>query len=269
MKSLYEAQADIINDKDCIVHITNLSDGNSILPHYHEGIEILNFFDGEGQVEIDGEIFKVKKGDTVIFNSKQVHFVKSFDNMSYFCVIIKKSFLKKYTFPYKEKYLQNKIKNCDVDNYCRFLNCEKSTDNPWYNEKMNAYLILLSSLLFSSYTDEKRSRVKPAKHNKTELVISVIDFIEENCEKAFNIDEIASVVGYSKYYLCRTFKELTNRTIIEYVNTVKCTKAMEDLKSGEYTVYEIANKYNFENFSYFSGLFKKYTGKSPSFFKKK
>ncbi len=269
MDTFYEIQADIVNDKEFIIHATTLSDSNPFPPHYHEGIEILSFFEGEGITEIDGEGFRVKKGDTVIFNSKQVHFVKPFGNLRYFCVIIKKSFLKKYNFPYKEKYIFNKIIDEETVEYCKKLVHEAENEAMWSKDKINAYLILLCAKLYTSFTDEKNSKIKPAQHNKTNLVISVMDFIEENCEECFTIEEIASFVGYSKYYLCRTFKELTNQTIIEYSNRLKCAKAIEDLKSGKYTVFETANKYNFENFSYFSGLFKKYTGKSPSFFKKK
>ena len=268
LNSLYEIAADIENDEEVITHKTHLPDDFIFNPHYHEGIEILSFFDGEGYGEIDGERIYIKSGDTVIFNSKQVHFIVTDTTLSYYCVIAKKSFLKKHNFPYKEKYILNKINDAEIYSFCKMLCDCNDTPTLWQKEKAHAYLLLLAIRLFSDFTDDKKSGINRVSGNKTSLVINVMDYISDNCEKTLSIEEIASYVGYSKYYLCRTFKELTNQTIIEYINRLKCTKAINDLKSGKFTVYETANKYGFENFSYFSETFKKYTGKSPSYYKK-
>ncbi len=269
MNIFYEIGADIENGQELISHTCHLPDGFLFTPHYHEGIEILCFFDGKGCVELDGESFEVKKGDIVVFNSKQVHSVIPQEEIAYYCVIIKKSFLKKYNFPYKEKYILSKINDTEIADYCKILCIEKSSELEWHKEKLHAYLLLTAIKLYCSYIDEEKSKIKNNTGNKTNLVISVMDYISDNYERSISIEEIASNIGYSKYYLCRTFKELTNQTIIEYINRLKCSKAIDDLKSGKYTVYETANKYGFENFSYFSEIFRKYTGSSPSFFKKK
>ena len=264
----YELIADIENNKEYIGNNFVLKENHYITPHYHDGIEILCFYSGEGYVQSDGEKINVKSGDIAVCNSRQIHTISAFSELKYRYIILKKNFLKKYNFPYKEKYLINKFQNKEIADFCKFICNKENETQEWYSEKAHAYLMLIAVTLFSQYTDSERIRINSNINNKTKTVIDIMDYIGDNCEKSFSLEEIAVNVGYSKYYICKIFKELANQTIIEYINRLKCSKAIEDLKSGEYTVYETANKYGFENFSYFSEIFKKYTGKSPSYFKK-
>ena len=77
-------------------------------------------------------------------------------------------------------------------------------------------------------------------------------------------DSISTEAGFSKYYFCRSFKEITGRTVIDYLNLTRCSHAQSLLLSGSCNVSECAEQCGFQNLSYFSKTYRRYMGHSPS-----
>lgn len=270
MNTFYEVEADIDNNEEYIANPQRISFESAEWPHFHEGLEILYFTKGDGTVRINNETVTVKKGDCVVVNSKRIHSFKTSGELCYYYIILKKEFLKKYGFPYREKYVKNKFCDKEIAEYFEFI-CGKSKEekeeNEWFSKKATAYLILLAVKLYSAHIDESETIIDGKVKSGAKIAVSIMDCINENLQKNISLKNVAEKVGYSKYYACKIFKELTGKTVTDYINSQKCLRAAEDLKKGEYTVCEVASKYGYENFSYFSKTFKKYMGKSPSSFK--
>ena len=66
----------------------------------------------------------------------------------------------------------------------------------------------------------------------------------------------------------REFKKATGETLMSYVSKIRCENAKKMLMTGRYTIKEISEKCGFEDFSYFCISFKKYTGVTPSSYRK-
>ncbi len=75
---------------------------------------------------------------------------------------------------------------------------------------------------------------------------------------------IANAIGISQGYLSSVFKKQTGSNLNDYVNQVKIEKARELLGLHEYMMYEISDMLGFENPYYFSKVFKKIMGMTPS-----
>jgi AraC-like DNA-binding protein len=56
----------------------------------------------------------------------------------------------------------------------------------------------------------------------------------------------------------------TGKTLVEYINIVRCEHARELLSSGSFNVGESAEQCGFQDISYFSRIYKKYIGILPS-----
>lgn len=97
---------------------------------------------------------------------------------------------------------------------------------------------------------------------KLELGAQLVGFIETNLAKDITLDDLARYTNYSVAHICRTFKEITNNTLIGYINEKRIQKAKSLLKE-EKTIKEIALEVGFYNYSYFYKTFKKSTGLSP------
>lgn len=52
--------------------------------------------------------------------------------------------------------------------------------------------------------------------------------------------------------------------MVDYLNSLRCSHALQLLSSGEYTVGECAEKCGFHNLSYFAKVYRRYRGCSPS-----
>ena len=97
-------------------------------------------------------------------------------------------------------------------------------------------------------------------------VKAAIRFMRENYARKLSLQEIASAVLTDQYALCRSFKQYTGQTIVEYLGRYRCSRAIDCLQNGK-AVSETAFLCGFASPSFFIKTFKKYTGHNPSFYK--
>ena len=83
----------------------------------------------------------------------------------------------------------------------------------------------------------------------------------------FNYEELYKTTGYGSSYFHELFASVYNTTPVKFVTSKKIDFAKELLITNHYTVSEIAEMCGFENVYYFSTVFKKYVGVSPSNYK--
>lgn len=90
-----------------------------------------------------------------------------------------------------------------------------------------------------------------------------IEYIKHNLDQKLTISQVSSKVGMSKSRFALEFKQETGITFSEYVNVIKVDKAKEMIRQKQYSFVEIAMKLGFFDQSYFTKIFKKYTGTTP------
>ena len=72
------------------------------------------------------------------------------------------------------------------------------------------------------------------------------------------------ITNISKSYLSSIFKKETGESFTDYVNRKKIEEAKVLIQRQGLKTYEAAHELGFSDESYFSKLFKKYTGINPS-----
>lgn len=95
-----------------------------------------------------------------------------------------------------------------------------------------------------------------------------IYYIEENYHRNISLNDIASAINVNSSYLSRVFKNDTGQNVIEYLNKIRLDKAVSLINEGKYTIKEISYKVGIQNYNYFFKLYKKFTGTTPSEYKK-
>ncbi|MBS6395768.1 MAG: response regulator [Clostridiales bacterium] len=95
-------------------------------------------------------------------------------------------------------------------------------------------------------------------------ITQAIAYIQNNYNRKISLASVAEHVGLSSGYLCRIFKEETSISINSYINNLRMTKAGELLKDKNSYIKEVAISVGFEDQLYFSRLFKRYYGATPS-----
>ena len=93
-------------------------------------------------------------------------------------------------------------------------------------------------------------------------------YIKNNFTKPITVEDVAKNTGYSKYYFCRCFKEITTVTVNTYMNQVRVNYAYKLISENNINVYNAALQSGFSDPSYFTKVFKKYFSVSPSQVKK-
>jgi two-component system response regulator YesN len=101
-------------------------------------------------------------------------------------------------------------------------------------------------------------------------IYEISKYIKENySNKDFSIQMIADHVHFSQTYLCSFYKKSTGRTLNECITEVRIEKAKELLQDSSIKLYEVALSIGFSDPNYFSTLFKKIVGCSPSEYREK
>jgi YesN/AraC family two-component response regulator len=87
--------------------------------------------------------------------------------------------------------------------------------------------------------------------------------IQENYSRKISLKEIADVSGLSAPYFSTIFKEEMGENFSSYLNQLRVEKASRLLRETNQSLSEIAGSCGFEDQSWFSKIFKTYTGLSP------
>lgn len=145
-----------------------------------------------------------------------------------------------------------------------------------YNEALNA--LEYSEGDIKHYDDVKAAPdfnskvIEPAIDRKLssdydELLLKAKEFIEKNFNKDITLEETAHYVGVSSYYFSKIFKSLVGKNYMDYVTDLRIEKAKDMMENTSESIKEICYEVGYNDPNYFSRVFKKVEGVTPSEYK--
>lgn len=144
-------------------------------------------------------------------------------------------------------------------------------------------IIFSNSRLRAHFENELVNRLKLAIHNqasldhtltKAETQVSnrklerAIQYIDHHYARDISLDDLAEINCLSRFYLSREFKQETGYRFKDYLNMKRLNAAQKLLSLPDVNISEACFSVGFNDVSYFSRVFKKYFGVSPSIYKK-
>lgn len=137
------------------------------------------------------------------------------------------------------------------------------SQTPYYELEICGVLYTVFASLY------REGRVVPSLGNAlpdahTKKLTELTDWIEDNLQYPMTLSQLADRAGFNEKYFCRIFKEFTGHTPIDYVNLLRVDNAARLLIYQKLSVTEAAISSGFSDMSYFSKIFKKYKGMTPS-----
>ena len=142
--------------------------------------------------------------------------------------------------------------------WAKYLQQEKHTQSPFENLLLN---------VFNKFLKEKGSGTRKPPAWAKELKEIIQDQIDTNL--SLSLKEISKNLEVHPSYLSREFsKYFEDLTFGEYIRKLRIEKATQLMHSPKYALTEIAYLTGFSDQSHFARIFKKYTGKSPSAYRK-
>lgn len=105
--------------------------------------------------------------------------------------------------------------------------------------------------------------------SKDKMILQAVRYIEKNYQDAGLTEQnIADFLYISASYLSKLFKQKTGKNINSYITEIRMKQAKELLRQPRYKLYEIAAMVGYSDGNYFTKIFKKYTGLTPSEYRK-
>lgn len=128
------------------------------------------------------------------------------------------------------------------------------------NGKLND---LLTLLMESSWHREAHTNAP-----KKMEISRVKSFLDEHYKEKLSLESVASHFFIDKHYLARLFKEQYGVTLVTYLQQVRITHAKRMLRFTDKSIEEIGLECGIGELNYFSRVFKKLEGVSPSEFRR-
>jgi two-component system, response regulator YesN len=102
-------------------------------------------------------------------------------------------------------------------------------------------------------------------HNNHTLVVRrALEIMESESGGELTVERVAASVGLSPNYFSHLFKRVRGQGFKDHLNALRIEKAQKLLAVGGRRVYEVARAVGFSDYKYFSAVFKKITGRSPT-----
>lgn len=234
--------------------------------NWHEDFEVHFYCGGDGEVLLDGERFAVSSGDIVCVNSGNIHCTKTDSQVCYHCLIVRADFCESVGFSLDELDFSPLVKSDEAKTlFERLLFLHQTEQGGARTAKLIAALLNLLVCLRENYLVRER-QFSP--HSYYKSVKAAILYIRQNYANGLSLDEISKAAYENKFSLLRKFKKATGKTVVQYINEHRIRRVRELILEGE-TVSQAAYACGFNNLSFFTKIFKKHVGISPSEYKKK
>ena len=217
--------------------------------------------EGEGVLEINGQILYPKKGDVFLLTEGSQHRYYTQKNNPWRKYFV--SFKGPMANRMKELYLPYNVfvfSNCDVKRFFENIFTSAFDDRKTYDELV--YEITLEILKIMMCLHSNRDG------EDEDLASKIKNIINYSIEGDLSLDSISETLNYSKNHIINVFKEKYNKTPYQYYIDEKIETAKRYLQETTSSIGDIASNLSFSDTQYFSSCFKKATGISPKEFRK-
>jgi len=100
-----------------------------------------------------------------------------------------------------------------------------------------------------------------------DIIASAKEYIDQNYSKDISLDDMSRNMNLSPYYFSKLFKEETGENFVEFLTRVRIDKAKDLLKLPDKSMKEICSEVGYGDPNYFSRIFKKVVGQTPTEFR--
>lgn len=233
--------------------------------HWHEHLELHYVVSGQTVIKLEQEELTAREGDLVIVNSNILHqgfcdgtpveaLVAIFDMADFSRELADKNIV----------FCPLVRRDPEIIRIMRNIYDEYIGQRIGYRLICKGYLLQLVAYLVRHYALEMLDRGDSLRRQKKlERLNIVYQYIESNYSGAITNRELAQLIHVSEGRFNHIFKESAGMAPLQYINEVRLKKAMNLLKSGDYTATEVAGAVGFSDYNHFGRLFRRTFGCTP------
>ena len=138
---------------------------------------------------------------------------------------------------------------------------------PFHDGELEQVIVSIHSRLMARQGNAAESlpALQLKKGDKSKYVMESLAYIAGHYnDPDIGVGSIAANAGISEGYLCHIFKKETNYTLMEYLSQYRMHVAMQLLRDCRVKIYEVAEQVGYRDIAYFSSMFRKIVGVTPS-----
>lgn len=139
-----------------------------------------------------------------------------------------------------------------------FLAAQEAGAGDLYVDSVAQYL---AAHLLTPRVTAEGSRTKTLSRRQMETLDS---YMRSHLADPIRIDDLADLVGFSRFYFLRSFTTAAGRTPYRYLTEMRIEAARHYLESGSETIYTVGRLCGFPNPDNFARMFRRHVGCTPS-----
>lgn len=261
-----------------------LFEGRNVPIHWHSELEICLPRKGTAVCQIYQESHAVCPGQALLIGSNVPHSCHSMtgESVFYSSIIAAPGFIGGEAGGDVEKkclrpFLQGAIGPCVLmdgsgANDSQILRILDQIDR-LYTEKPCCYELWIKGLLCEAfgmllseqYTRRKNDWPVSATEDQARLeqLQVMLEYVHQHYDSPVSLQAIADQCHLSRESCCRIFRKMTGKTITEYLQEYRVSKSLPLIRSGRYSMSQIAELCGFSNASRFASAFRSRMGVNP------
>lgn len=102
-----------------------------------------------------------------------------------------------------------------------------------------------------------------------DIILKAKEYIDAHYESKIHLRDLSDYVGLSPSYFSKFFKQKQKVNFSNYVNQVRIQKAKELMRNPNLNLNEISYRVGYEDLSYFSVVFQRYEGVTPTTYRRR
>ena len=245
--------------------------------HWHEDVEMIRVTAGRMRYYINGEEILLEAGDIVVINSRQMHFGYDFrkEDCRFLCILFHPSLL---TQALEREFVRHLLAGPAPEYWHLRAGTEpgdeaaacadrimalKERGRSAYELEAVGLLHILWAVLWRSVETipvSSQDRRDPDVETQKEMAA----YISRHYHEKLLLEDIAAAGHVSRSKCCQIFRRFMGQTPIDFLNTYRLKISRDMLSGTDRSVTEIALACGFNHLSYFSRLFLRTYGCTPS-----
>lgn len=247
----------------------------NLVYHTHYQYEIYYFHEGQVSYLINDRIYKLTPGDLILMHGMTLHkallekqdvykrSVIHFDPL-YFEEHIQPTYTSNLLAPFTQ------LKNIHLSlSHEARAECEALLNKLTLLDGQSdlysyqkSHIVLLEFMLFINEQcqqplDNERVNITSTKEQHVQ---NIITYIEQHYANELTLDQLQQALHLNKYYLSKSFKEVTGTTIFQYLLERRIYAAKLLLVGGQAKITDISMEVGFKHLAHFSRAFKQISG---------
>ena len=233
----------------------------------HDDYLLMYCIDGEGDLRLGADTYAISEGDVLLLEPGQAH-----------------AYAARHENPWSLFWFH--FRGLDATSYRDYLS--SCSTFPVIRHKSDLNLQAQFRALMSTVTAGYSQPIFIHAGNQIRLILSHISWMEsqkahresldsvsrvsafmrDNLHRSLSLEELAELSGLSKYHFNRRYKSLTGYSPVQHFTHMKVEQACLFLEGSDLSVAQISFKLGYEDPLYFSRVFRKILGVSPSAYRR-